>query len=111
MPCTGRRCRVAGEGYVSRQKEHIIAKMNKVDFVRPREVGMPRDPFAEATGGGFGVTQLASKDLPTTFLFKTVRGGVGILEILGIVKDERGYSGDGKGYGMKFRYKIVQQPK
>ena len=42
---------------------------------------------------------------------KTVRGEVGILETLGIVEDDRGHSGDGRGHGMKFRYKMVQQPK
>ena len=98
-------------GWDKTTPEHIIAKMNKVDFVRPREAGIPRDPFAEATGGGFGVTQLTAKDLPITYLFKTVRGGVGILEILGIVEDERGHSGDGKGYGVKFRYRMVRQRK
>ena len=57
------------------------------------------------------MTQLKAQDLPVTYLFKTVRGEVGILEILDIVEDERGHSGSGKAYGMKFRYKMVQQPR
>ncbi len=54
----------------------------------------------------FGVMEPAVKDLPVTYLFKTARGEVGIMEILGIVEDERGVGK--KGHGMKFRYKLVQ---
>jgi hypothetical protein len=100
-----------GLGWEETTADHIIAKMKHVKFVQPTEVGNPRDPFAEATGGGFGVSQLAAEDLPTAYLIKTERGAVGILEILDIVEDERGYSGTGEGYGVKFRYKMVQRRK
>jgi len=100
-----------GLGWDKATPEHIIAKMKNVKFVQPTEVGMPRNPFAKATGGGFGVSRLAANDLPTAYLVKTAHGDVGILEILDIVEDERGHSGSGEGYGMKFRYKMVQELK
>lgn len=100
-----------GLGWDGTTAEQILAKMEHVDFERPSEPGRPRNPFAPATSGGFGVTRLGVHELPVTYFFKTVRGEVGILEILAIVEDERGHSGDGKGYGMKFRYKMVQQPR
>ena len=49
----------------------------------------------------YGVVQPQTKEFPVTYLFKTVRGEVGIMEVSGAVKDERGD-------GMKFRYKLVQ---
>jgi hypothetical protein len=45
-----------------------------------------------------------TRELPSTYLFKTGRGETGIMQILGVVEDQRG---DG-GRGMKFRYKLVQ---
>lgn len=71
----------------------------------PDMTDVQRNPFAAATGGGFGVTQLEAQDLPVTYFFKTVRREVGILEVLDIVEDGRGHPG----YGMKFRYKMVEQ--
>ena len=56
-----------------------------------------------------GVLEPNKKDLPQTWLFKTSRGEMGILELLDIVPDERGARHDGeKGYGVKLRYKLVQ---
>ena len=97
-----------GLGWEGTKAKEVVAKMQHVDFERPPEPGVRRNPFAPATGGGFGVTQLGAEDLPVTYFFKTVRGEVGILEILDIVMDKRGHSGDGKGYGIKFRYKMVR---
>ena len=100
-----------GRGWDGTTAKQVVAKMQRVDFERPPEPGARRHPFAPATGGGFGVTHLKAQDLPITYLFKTVRGEVGILEILKTVEDKRGHSDSGKGYGMKFRYKMVQQPR
>jgi WD40 repeat protein len=70
--------------------EKVVKTMNRVNF-------------------SFGVMEPAVKDLPVTYLFKTARGEVGIMQILGIVEDERGITGSGdKGHGMKFRYKLVE---
>lgn len=96
-----------GIGWDGTTAKQVVAKMQHVDFERPSEPGATRNPFAPATGGGFGVTQLEVQDLPITYLFRTVRGEVGILEILDIVEDKRGHSGDGRGYGMTFRYRMV----
>ena len=98
-----------GLGWDKTTAEQVIAKMRQVDFVELPKAGAPNDPFGPATGGGFGVTRLETQDLPITYLFKTVRGEVGSMEILDIVEDERGHSGDGEGYGMKFRYRMVLQ--
>ena len=58
-----------------------------------------------------GVLEPNKKDLPQTWLFKTSRGEMGILELLDIVPDERGAHHEGKqGYGVKLRYKLVQGP-
>ena len=88
--------------------EEVIAKMKQVNFVKQRKAKDPNDPFAAATGGGSGLVEPEAKDLPITYLIKTARGEVGVMEVLGVVEDERGHSGDGKGYGMRFRYKLVQ---
>jgi WD40 repeat protein len=59
----------------------------------------------------YGVVEPAVKELPATYLFKTARGEVGIMEILGIVEDARGFHGSGgQGQGMKFRYKLALGP-
>ena len=58
----------------------------------------------------YGVMEPRTKDLPITYLFKTAHGECGIMQIIGAVEDERGYHGQGaKGYGMKFRYKLVRE--
>ena len=52
-----------------------------------------------------GVVTPAKKELPITYLFKTARGEVGLMEVMGVVEDQR----DGWNQrGMKFRYKLVQ---
>jgi serine/threonine protein kinase/signal peptidase I len=49
------------------------------------------------------------KGLPVSAFFKTARGEMGLLQVLEIVDDGRGYHGDGKkGHGVKLRYKLVQ---
>jgi serine/threonine protein kinase len=53
----------------------------------------------------YGVVEPRVKDCPITYLFKTSRGEVGIMEILGVVEDKRD---GGIRKGMKFRYKLVQ---
>jgi hypothetical protein len=88
--------------------EQVIARMRQVHFVKQRKAGEPINPFAEVTGGGSGMVEHEAMDLPVTYYIKTSRGEIGVMEIVGLVEDERGYSGDGKGYGMKFRYKVVQ---
>jgi hypothetical protein len=98
-----------GLGWDKTTAKQVMAEMKHVNFVRPPRAGTRSDPFAASTGGGFGVTLLEAQDLPITHLFKTVRSEVGIMEILDIVEDDRGYAGDGKGYGMKLRYKMVHQ--
>ena len=56
-----------------------------------------------------GILQPTRKDLPLTAYFKTARGEMGILQLLDIVEDARGFVGSGsKGYGVKLRYKLVQ---
>ena len=51
-----------------------------------------------------GVIELKTKDLPATYLFKTGRGECGILQLLGVADDPRGY---GK-LGLKLRYKLIE---
>ena len=52
-----------------------------------------------------GHVEPRKQDLPITYLFKTARGEVGLMEIIGVVGDKR----DGwLEKGMKFRYKLVQ---
>jgi len=61
------------------------------------------------SGIGFGTVGPLKKNLPATYLFKTAHGEIGLMQVLGIVEDERGYHGhDNKGHGVKFRYKLVQ---
>jgi hypothetical protein len=56
-----------------------------------------------------GVVEPKTKDFPVTYLFRTARGECGIVQLLDVVEDERGYHGaDKKGYGVKLRYKLVQ---
>ena len=88
--------------------EEVIAKMKQVEFVEQPKADAPFDPFAAATGGGSGILELKAQDLPITYLVKTARGEVGVMEVLSIVEDKRGHSGDGHGHGMKFRYKMVR---
>ena len=54
----------------------------------------------------FGVVEHGKADLPQTYLFKTSRGEVGILELLAVVDDGKGLHALGN--GLKFRYKLVQ---
>ncbi len=51
-----------------------------------------------------GIVTPKKTELPITYLFKTERGEVGIMEVLGVGEDERGE----RSHGMKFRYKLVQ---
>ena len=62
------------------------------------------------TSFSYGAVEPRTKDFPVTYLFKTAGGEMGIIQILGVVEDERGYSGGSKGRGMKFRYKLVEKP-
>jgi hypothetical protein len=56
-----------------------------------------------------GILQPTRNDLPLTAYFKTERGEMGILQLLDIVEDARGFMGsEGKAYGVKLRYKLVQ---
>ena len=51
-----------------------------------------------------GVLTLKTGQLPATYLFKTARGEMGVMEVLGAVTDNR----DGwNGHGLKLRYKLV----
>ena len=56
-----------------------------------------------------GVIEPKKTELPLTYLFKTSRGEMGILQLLDIVESDLGYRGsDKKGHGVKLRYKMVQ---
>ncbi len=88
--------------------EDVVEKMSQVRFVVEPKSEYHTNPFAPVTAGGAGIVQPTAADFPITYLFKTARGEVGIMEVEGVVEDERGVSGDGKGDGMKFRYKLVQ---
>jgi signal peptidase I len=56
-----------------------------------------------------GVIENRKKDLPSTWLFKTSRGQAGMLQVLDIVPDGRGFHSEGRqGHGVKLRYKLVQ---
>jgi|GEM_PF-2895138 len=61
-------------------------------------------------GSMVGLLEIRSrKKPPVTAFFKTARGDKGILQVLGVVDDERGFHGEGqKGQGVKLRYKLVQ---
>ena len=60
-------------------------------------------------GIGFGTVGPLKKNLPATYLFKTAHGEIGLIQVLGIIDDARGFHGNGnKGRGMKFRYKLVR---
>ena len=66
--------------------EQVVEQMKYVSFVE-------------------GVVEPRKKDFPITYLFKTARGELGIMEVLGVVNDQR----DGwVEKGMKFRYKLVE---
>jgi serine/threonine protein kinase/WD40 repeat protein len=52
-----------------------------------------------------GVVSPKKGEFPITYLFKTARGEVGIMEVLGPVEVKHG---DWSEHGMKFRYKLVQ---
>jgi serine/threonine-protein kinase len=67
--------------------EQVVSAMKRVNF-------------------SFGVVEPAKKDLPVTYLFKTSRGEVGILELLALVDDGNGLHALGN--GLRFRYKLVQ---
>jgi len=51
-----------------------------------------------------GVLEIDTKKLPITYLFKTARNECGIMQILAVTDDERGF----QEVGMKFRYKLVE---
>ena len=84
---------ISGHGSIFTQD---VANL-KWDALTPVQVleAMKRAAFT------YGVEEPNTKDFPVTYLFKTVRDEVGIMEVFGAVKDERGD-------GMKFRYKLVQ---
>ncbi len=57
-----------------------------------------------------GVIEPKKTELPLTYLFKTSRGEMGILQLLDNVESDLGYRGsDKKGRGVKLRYKLVTQ--
>jgi hypothetical protein len=56
----------------------------------------------------YGVIEPGARDFPATYLFKAARGECGILQLLAVVEDERGFAGSGqKGQGLKLRCKFV----
>jgi hypothetical protein len=56
-----------------------------------------------------GVIEPKRSELPVTCLFKTARGETGVLQLVSIVEDERGFHGSNHtGHGVKLRYKMVQ---
>ncbi len=55
-----------------------------------------------------GVVEPKTKDFPITYLFRTARGDSGLLQLLEVVEDQRGYAGSNKqGHGLKLRWKFV----
>ena len=76
---------VQGLKWESMTAERVVDAMKRVSFIE-------------------GVLEPRKKDFPITYLFKTARGEVGIMEVQGVVADERADNG----HGMKFRYKLVQ---
>jgi hypothetical protein len=52
-----------------------------------------------------GVVTPTRKELPIIYLFKTANGEVGLMEVLGVVENQRNGWNEN---GMKFRYKLVQ---
>ena len=85
----------------------VVTQMQSIHFVSPQDSNKPYDPFAPVTNDGFGISQLEAQDLPINYLFKTTGGEIGVIKLLDIVEDERGHSGSGKHYGIKFNYKLV----
>jgi hypothetical protein len=56
-----------------------------------------------------GVIETKTKDLPAIWLFKTARGEIGILQLLGVVGDESGQQAAGQQrHGLSIRYRLVQ---
>ena len=51
-----------------------------------------------------GVVKIKGKEFPATFLFKTANGYCGLLRILGVTEDDRGWNR----FGMQFHYKLVE---
>jgi hypothetical protein len=84
----------------------VLERMKSARFVVKPKARGPNSPFAAATAGAVGLLEPDDKDLPMTCLFKTARGAVGIMEILGVAEDKQGVSV--MGAAMKFRYKLVQ---
>ena len=85
---------------------YIKSQFSKWSAVR-NSAGLAGERIGErlVAGVDFG----GARGTATGISFKTVRGEVGIMEILDIVEDDRGHSGDGKGHGMKFRYRMVRR--
>ncbi len=58
-----------------------------------------------------GVIEITKKDLPATWLFKTARGEMGVMQLLGSAKEGRSGSDGRSGPGLELRYKLVQGAK
>ncbi|MGA2615986.1 MAG: protein kinase [Thermoguttaceae bacterium] len=95
--------RLVGKGCVFTQDVHDL----KWDSLAAEEVVKAMKHVRSS----YGVVEPRTKDFPATYLFKTSRGALGILQIIGVVEDWRGQpDSNDKGHGMKFRYKLVQDP-
>jgi tRNA A-37 threonylcarbamoyl transferase component Bud32 len=85
----------------------VFLKMEKPgwDDVTPADVAS----FLEH-GSMTGLLEIRQrKDLPVAAFFKTARGETGVLQLLDIAEDARGFHGEGqKGHGVKLRYRLVQ---
>jgi predicted Ser/Thr protein kinase len=95
--CSEDRIQIAGRGCIFTRDVHEL----KWDSITAEQV-MKRLKYVRNVNG---VVEARKKEFPITYLFKTARGEVGIMEVMGVVNDQR----DGwNEKGMKFRYKLVQ---
>jgi hypothetical protein len=88
--------RIAGRGCIFTQDVQGL-KWDRITAVQAVN-SMNRISFVE------GLLSLKKTELPSTYLFKTARGEVGIMEVQEVVADEQSDSSR----SMKFRYKLVQ---